>query len=99
MHLAPTAALGLASRHRLAELRNAAAVPAPQPEKRAIPVAVVSCSPVIVPLRTAGDAEDTVMNLSPDTIATRADGGVLHATFNAPPMNLIGPEVVRDLES
>jgi len=42
----------LPSRHRLAELRNAAAVPvpAPQPERHAIPVALVSCSPVIVPL-------------------------------------------------
>ncbi len=39
------------------------------------------------------------MNLSLDTITTRADGGVLQATFDAPPMNLIGPEVVRDLES
>ena len=35
--------------------------------------------------------------LSLDTIATRASGRVLHATFGAPPMNLIGPEVVRDL--
>jgi enoyl-CoA hydratase/carnithine racemase len=37
------------------------------------------------------------MTLPLDTITTRADGGVLHATFDAPPMNLIGPEVVRDL--
>ena len=42
----------LPSRHRLAELRNAAAAPAavPQPERHAIPVALVSCSPVIVPV-------------------------------------------------
>ena len=42
----------LPSRHRLAELRNAAAAPAavPQPARHAIPVAVVSCSPVIVPV-------------------------------------------------
>ncbi|MFJ9821738.1 enoyl-CoA hydratase/isomerase family protein [Streptomyces sp. NPDC101151] len=32
-----------------------------------------------------------------ETILTRADGGVLHATFDAPPINLIGPELVRDL--
>jgi EmrB/QacA subfamily drug resistance transporter len=39
----------LPSRHRLAELRNAAApVSAPQPH--AIPVALVSCSPVIIPV-------------------------------------------------
>ncbi|MFF4948708.1 hypothetical protein ACWC2K_37985 [Streptomyces chattanoogensis] len=31
------------------------------------------------------------------TISTRLDGDVLSATFNAPPINLIGPEVVRDL--
>jgi enoyl-CoA hydratase/carnithine racemase len=37
------------------------------------------------------------MSLSLDTITTRADGGVLHATFDAPPINLIGPEVVRDM--
>jgi enoyl-CoA hydratase/carnithine racemase len=32
-----------------------------------------------------------------DTIATRVDSGVLFATLNSPPMNLIGPEMVRDL--
>ena len=37
------------------------------------------------------------MNLPLDTIATRLDGHVLYATFSAPPINLIGPEVVRDL--
>ncbi|MER8182997.1 enoyl-CoA hydratase/isomerase family protein [Kitasatospora sp. NPDC094015] len=31
------------------------------------------------------------------TIEVRVDGGVLTAVFGAPPMNLIGPEVVRDL--
>ncbi len=40
----------LPSRHRLAELRNAAAVPAPRPERNAIPVAVGSRPPVIVPI-------------------------------------------------
>jgi MFS family permease len=44
----------LPSRHRLAELRNAAAAPAsvaaPQPDRHAIPVALISCSPVIVPV-------------------------------------------------
>jgi hypothetical protein len=40
----------LPSRHRLTELRNAAAVPAPEPQsaRHAIPVAVVGCSPVII---------------------------------------------------
>jgi enoyl-CoA hydratase/carnithine racemase len=37
------------------------------------------------------------MNLSLETIDTRLDGHVLYATFSAPPINLIGPEVVRDL--
>jgi enoyl-CoA hydratase/carnithine racemase len=37
------------------------------------------------------------MNLSLQTLDTRLDGHVLYATFNAPPINLIGPEVVRDL--
>lgn len=37
------------------------------------------------------------MTLPLDTIITRADGGVLRATFDAPPINLIGSEIVRDL--
>ncbi|MHA6759424.1 enoyl-CoA hydratase/isomerase family protein [Streptacidiphilus sp. PAMC 29251] len=37
------------------------------------------------------------MTDSLETITTRLDGKVLHATFDAPPINLIGPEVVRDL--
>ncbi|MEU8825141.1 enoyl-CoA hydratase/isomerase family protein [Streptomyces sp. NPDC048636] len=37
------------------------------------------------------------MTASYETISTRLDGNVLFATFNAPPINLIGPEVVRDL--
>ncbi|MFD3551067.1 enoyl-CoA hydratase/isomerase family protein [Streptomyces goshikiensis] len=37
------------------------------------------------------------MSTSYETIGTRTDGNVLYATFSAPPMNLIGPEVVRDL--
>ncbi|MGW7672693.1 enoyl-CoA hydratase/isomerase family protein [Streptomyces sp. NPDC054775] len=32
-----------------------------------------------------------------ETITSRLDGKVQYATFNAPPINLIGPEVVRDL--
>jgi enoyl-CoA hydratase/carnithine racemase len=37
------------------------------------------------------------MDFSLETISTRQRSGVLSATFKAPPMNLIGPEVVRDL--
>lgn len=37
------------------------------------------------------------MTASSQTITTRLDGRVLYATFDAPPINLIGPEVVRDL--
>jgi hypothetical protein len=32
-----------------------------------------------------------------ETIRTSVDSGVLFATFNTPPINLIGPELVRDL--
>jgi enoyl-CoA hydratase/carnithine racemase len=32
-----------------------------------------------------------------ETIRTRVEGGVLSATFDNPPINLIGPEFVRDL--
>ncbi|WP_433854535.1 enoyl-CoA hydratase/isomerase family protein [Streptomyces kronopolitis] len=32
-----------------------------------------------------------------ETLGTRREGNVLFATFDAPPVNLIGPEVVRDL--
>ncbi len=60
----------LPSRHRLAELRNAAAAaapaaaapapaaPAPQPAFEAIPVALCSCSPVVTPV--AGSAATPV---------------------------------------
>jgi len=34
-----------------------------------------------------------------DTIKVHPDGGVLFATLAAPPMNLLGPELVRDLVS
>ncbi len=34
-----------------------------------------------------------------DTIKVQRDGGVLFATLAAPPMNLLGPELVRDLVS
>ncbi|MFD9403456.1 enoyl-CoA hydratase/isomerase family protein [Streptomyces sp. NPDC060011] len=37
------------------------------------------------------------MTAAYETISTRQDGNVLYATFDAPPMNLIGPELVRDL--
>ena len=37
------------------------------------------------------------MTASYETISTRMDGNVLSATFHAPPINLIGPEVVRDM--
>ncbi|MFE5144315.1 enoyl-CoA hydratase/isomerase family protein [Streptomyces fagopyri] len=37
------------------------------------------------------------MTASFETITTRLDGNVLYTAFNAPPINLIGPEVVRDL--
>ncbi len=43
------------------------------------------------------DDRKTEMTASYETINTRLDGEVLTATFSAPPMNLIGPEVVRDL--
>ncbi|SEO06559.1 Enoyl-CoA hydratase/carnithine racemase [Actinacidiphila rubida] len=39
------------------------------------------------------------MNRSYETIDVRVDGQVMTARFDAPPMNLIGPEVVRDLVS
>jgi enoyl-CoA hydratase/carnithine racemase len=34
-----------------------------------------------------------------ETLAVRRDGGVLFADIEAPPMNLLGPELVRDLVS
>jgi len=35
--------------------------------------------------------------MNTDAIRTGLDGRILFATFNAPPLNLIGPEIVRDL--
>ena len=34
-----------------------------------------------------------------ETISTHKEGGVLFAEIAAPPMNLLGPELVRDLVS
>lgn len=34
-----------------------------------------------------------------ETLTVRAEGGVLFAEIAAPPMNLLGPELVRDLVS
>jgi enoyl-CoA hydratase/carnithine racemase len=34
-----------------------------------------------------------------ETLAIRQEGGVLFAEIEAPPMNLLGPELVRDLVS
>ena len=34
-----------------------------------------------------------------DTLAVRKEGAVLYAEISAPPMNLLGPELVRDLVS
>jgi hypothetical protein len=35
--------------------------------------------------------------MNTNAIYTGLDGRVLFATFNAPPLNLIGSEIVRDL--
>jgi enoyl-CoA hydratase/carnithine racemase len=40
-----------------------------------------------------------VSNSEPDTLNLRREGGVLFAEISAPPMNLLGPELVRDLVS
>ena len=39
------------------------------------------------------------MSYDLETILVRADGGVVFATLAAPPMNLLGPDLVRDLVS
>jgi len=39
------------------------------------------------------------MNYSYETLTVRHEGGVLFAAISAPPMNLLGPELVRDLVS
>lgn len=39
------------------------------------------------------------MSIGLSTLAVRAESGVLFVTINAPPMNLLGPELVRDLVS
>ena len=36
---------------------------------------------------------------SPRTLLVRSEGAVLFAEISAPPMNLLGPELVRDLVS
>jgi hypothetical protein len=39
------------------------------------------------------------MSLVFETLAVRKEGAVLFAEISAPPMNLLGPELVRDLVS
>ena len=39
------------------------------------------------------------MTIDMATINIRAEGGVLFAEIDAPPMNLLGPELVHDLVS
>src|SRR5271169_5400202 len=45
------------------------------------------------------NAEPSAAKLAPDfeTLNVRQEGGVLFADIAAPPMNLLGPELVRDL--
>jgi enoyl-CoA hydratase/carnithine racemase len=50
------------------------------------------------PLPNSTDSEIT-MSLVFETLAVRQDGAVLFADISAPPMNLLGPELVRDLVS
>jgi hypothetical protein len=39
------------------------------------------------------------MTYDPETLTVRGEGAVLFAEIAAPPMNLLGPELVRDLVS
>jgi enoyl-CoA hydratase/carnithine racemase len=43
--------------------------------------------------------EPTTARLAPETLAVRHEGAVLFVEIAAPPMNLLGPEMVRDLVS
>jgi enoyl-CoA hydratase/carnithine racemase len=43
--------------------------------------------------------EDETQQLAFETISTYKEGGVLFAEIGAPPMNLLGPDLVRDLVS
>lgn len=43
------------------------------------------------------DRKDDQVQYKFESIHTRTDAGVLYATFDKPPLNLIGPEIVRDL--
>ena len=43
--------------------------------------------------------ESRAQEITFETISARKDGAVLFAEILAPPMNLLGPELVRDLVS
>jgi len=70
---------------------------------------VVTVSAAILPVaRAVGQSNDephvieqngTTMPSDFPTIKTRRDARVLFATFDSPPINLIGPQLVRDLIS
>src|SRR5262245_24970216 len=56
-------------------------------------VAALSVSPFVFPSLNYADTMKT------ETLAVRKEGAVLFAEIKAPPMNLLGPELVRDLVS
>jgi enoyl-CoA hydratase/carnithine racemase len=45
------------------------------------------------------ETQSTPREMAFETLTVRVDGGVLFADITAPPMNLLGPELVRDLVS
>lgn len=45
------------------------------------------------------DYENGTQHAGLETISARKEGGVLFAEISAPPTNLLGPELVRDLVS
>jgi enoyl-CoA hydratase/carnithine racemase len=63
-------------------------------------VTVCSLSLIQCGLRYAARIQEVTVTTSPDRLETlhiRQEGAVLFAEISAPPMNLLGPELVRDL--
>ena len=67
----------------------------PSPARRSFigRLAALSVSPFVFPSLNYADTMKT------ETLAVRKEGAVLFAEIKAPPMNLLGPELVRDLVS
>lgn len=76
--------------------------PAPRTGRRAILVVAAVALCLLTPARSDGqsttnETQSTQTEMAFETLTVRVEGGVLFVDIAAPPMNLLGPALVRDL--